>query len=123
MSNNATQSDLSWMPITLGFFNAVTFFAALCWGLWICQALVKLKQFQMNPVTQALLLTIGGAIFGFIQTLTETLQMCINDIDLHLAFYRPPGINSICLSGIGACMVLSDFAIPLLWLQVSGSES
>ena len=65
----------------------------------------KLKQFQFNPVTQALLLTIGGGVFGLVQQGTETASMLVNDVGLNRAFYQPPGINSFCLAGVGACMV------------------
>mmetsp|Transcript_24659 Transcript_24659/g.49030 ORF Transcript_24659/g.49030 Transcript_24659/m.49030 type:complete len:380 (-) Transcript_24659:1632-2771(-) len=111
----------SGLPIALGFINIAVFLIVIGWGLWIVFALKKLKQFQFNPVTQALLLTIGGGVFGLIQQGVETAGMLVNDMGLHRAFYQPPGINSFCLAGIGACMVLSDFAIPLLWLQIASS--
>ncbi|GMH86680.1 hypothetical protein TL16_g10619 [Triparma laevis f. inornata] len=73
----------------------------------------------------ALSFTIASSFFGTMHQGVETIQMLVNDVDLHATFYGGEGIptpfGSLCLAGIGAFLVLADFAIPLLWIQIASA--
>eukprot|EP00520_Triparma_pacifica_P018637 CAMPEP_0118637278 /NCGR_PEP_ID=MMETSP0785-20121206/3068_1 /TAXON_ID=91992 /ORGANISM="Bolidomonas pacifica, Strain CCMP 1866" /LENGTH=342 /DNA_ID=CAMNT_0006528455 /DNA_START=1034 /DNA_END=2059 /DNA_ORIENTATION=+ len=114
-------SDASWLPIMIGFFNVLTCFGTILYGLWIIKVLHTLKQLQMNDITQALVLSIAGIMFVLIHQITELAQMFLLDPEFHEAAYTNGGILQICLAGLGLLLVLASLKIPLLWIVIASS--
>ncbi|GMH71549.1 hypothetical protein TrST_g1371 [Triparma strigata] len=119
------KTSLSALPIGIGIINVIFFAANIGWACWMVMTLRQLKMFQMNPVTKALIFTALASFFGVVHQGVETVQMLISDEGLHAAFYGgegvPTSIGSLCLAGIGAFLVLADFSIPLLWIQIASA--
>jgi hypothetical protein len=105
----------------MGFINVLTCLGTILYGMWILKVLHTLKQLQMNDITQALVLSVGGIAFVLVHQVTELTQMFLLDRDFHKAAYTNGGILQICLAGLGLVLVLASLKIPLLWMVIASS--
>mmetsp|Transcript_4584 Transcript_4584/g.8513 ORF Transcript_4584/g.8513 Transcript_4584/m.8513 type:complete len:351 (+) Transcript_4584:1364-2416(+) len=116
-----TFGSMSWLPVLIGTLNIILSLINLSWGLWMVKSLSAMKEFKMNPVTKALVLTMLASVFQFVHQSVETAEMFLRDTALHESMYNAPGVGSVTIGMVGVCMVLSDLAIPLLWIQIASA--
>mmetsp|Transcript_1948 Transcript_1948/g.3907 ORF Transcript_1948/g.3907 Transcript_1948/m.3907 type:complete len:387 (+) Transcript_1948:38-1198(+) len=114
-------SEGSFLPIIICVLNIITCAYCIGKGFYLVYVLKKLKQFQMNDITEALVLAIIGVTFMFLHQTFEFVQMMIRSESFHETVYTNGGLLQWCLGGLGLCQVLSSLKIPLLWLMIASS--